>query len=331
MGNGQMKAIALFSGGLDSMLAIKVLQEQGIEVIAVNFNIGFGSTEDRREHMQKVAKEVGVELVIADVRERYVSEVLFSPKYGYGSAFNPCIDCHGNMFKWAKEYMDKYGASFVISGEVLNERPMSQRKEAMNQVEKISGLTGLVLRPLSAKFMAPTTPELEGWVDREQLLDLEGRSRKRQYELVEKYGIDYFESPGGGCLLTDKFVAIKIRDFIRYDNFTKADIDVIKFGRHFRVGPTAKLVVGRHQEDNEKIRGIVNEKFDTVHMPEGIIGPVSLLAKSATPSEREAAAKIILTYGRTEAGKNYTLRIGTHEITATPFPSKNDVREMLLQ
>ncbi len=326
-----MKAIALFSGGLDSMLAIKVIQEQGIEVIAVNFNIGFGSTEDRREHMQKVADEVGVELVIADVRERYVEKVLFSPKYGYGSAFNPCIDCHGNMFKWAKEYMDKYGASFVISGEVLNERPMSQRKEAMDQVEKISGLEGLVLRPLSAKFMRPTIPEEKGWVDREKLLDIQGRSRKRQYELIDKYGIDYFESPGGGCLLTDKFVAVKINDFIKYDTFTKEDIDVIKFGRHFRIGPTAKLVVGRHQEDNEKIKAIVNEKFDTVYMPQGITGPVSLLSKSATPEERETAARIILTYGRTQPDTTYTLMIGESAVETTPYPSKNDVREMMLQ
>lgn len=313
------------------MLAIKVIQEQGIEVIAVNFNIGFGSTEDRREHMQKVADEVGVELVIADVRERYVDQVLFSPKYGYGSAFNPCIDCHGNMFKWAKEYMDKYGASFVISGEVLNERPMSQRKEAMIQVEKISGLEGLVLRPLSAKFMQPTIPEEKGWVDREKLLDIQGRSRKRQYELIDKYGIEYFESPGGGCLLTDKFVATKINDFIKYDSFTKEDIDVIKFGRHFRIGPTAKLVVGRHREDNEKIKQIVNDKFDTVYMPEGITGPVSLLSKNATPEERETAARVILTYGRTQPDTSYTLAIGQHSVEATPYPSKNDVREMMLQ
>ena len=325
-----MKAIALFSGGLDSMLAIKVIQEQGIEVIAVNFNIGFGSTEDRREHMQKVADEVGAELVIADVRERYVKDVLFSPKYGYGSAFNPCIDCHGHMFKWAKEYMDKYGASFVISGEVLNERPMSQRKEAMIQVEKISELEGLVLRPLSAKFMKPTIPEEKGWVDREKLLDIQGRSRKRQYELIDKYGIDYFESPGGGCLLTDKFVATKINDFIKYDTFTKDDIDVIKYGRHFRISPTAKLVVGRHQEDNEKIKTIINKKFDTVFMPEGMTGPVSLLSKSATPEDRETAAKIILTYGRTEPDTTYTVTIGEHGVAAAPYPSKDDVREMML-
>lgn len=325
-----MRAIALFSGGLDSMLAIKVIQEQGIEVIAVNFNIGFGSTEDRREHMQKVADEVGAQLVIADVRERYVNEVLFSPRYGYGSAFNPCIDCHGNMFKWAKEYMDKYDASFVISGEVLNERPMSQRKEAMDQVEKLSGLEGLVLRPLSAKFMKPSIPEEKGWVDRDKLLDIQGRSRKRQYELIEKYGIDYFESPGGGCLLTDKFVATKINDFIKYDTFTKDDIDVVKYGRHFRISPTAKLVVGRHQEDNEKIKAIVNDKFDTVFMPKGVTGPVSLLSKSATAEDREIAAKIILTYGKTQADATYTVTIGENSVEATPYPSKEDVREMML-
>ncbi len=325
-----MKAIALFSGGLDSMLAIKVIQEQGIDVIAMHFNIGFGGTSDRSEHLKKVAQEVGVNLVVEDVRKRYIDEVLFSPKYGYGSAFNPCIDCHGNMFKWAGEKMKEYGASFVISGEVLNERPMSQRKEAMQQVEKLSGLEGLVLRPLSARFMAVTIPEEKGWVDRSQLLDIEGRSRKRQYELIEKYGIEYFESPGGGCLLTDKFLATKMKDFIEYNAFGVQDIDVLKYGRHFRISPTAKLVVGRHQEDNARLEAIVNNNFETVHMPEGIIGPVSLLSKSATPEDRALAGRIILTYGKTAPDQNYTLSIGDSALQLQPFASKEDVRSMML-
>jgi len=260
-----MRAICLFSGGLDSMLAVKVMQEQGIEVIAVNFNFGLGSTVDRRAHLKKVADEVGAELILADVRKEYLENVLFTPKHGYGSAFNPCIDCHGNMFRWAKEYMDKYDAKFVISGEVLNERPMSQRKDAMMKVEEISGLKGYVLRPLSAKFFEPSIPELEGWVDREKLLDIEGRSRKRQFELVEKYGIEYFESPGGGCLLTDDFMATKLNDFIKYDKFTVEDINVIKYGRHFRISEKAKLVVGRNHEDNEKLDAVENSKFYKVY------------------------------------------------------------------
>ena len=325
-----MKAIALFSGGLDSMLAIKVIQEQGIEVIAMHFNIGFGSTEDRSEHLKKVADETGCELVVVDVRKRYVDEVLFSPKYGYGSAFNPCIDCHGNMFKWAGEMMEEYGASFVISGEVLNERPMSQRKEAMDQVEKLSGLEGLVLRPLSARFMPITIPEEKGWVERDKLLDIQGRSRKRQYELIDKYGIDYFESPGGGCLLTDKFLATKMNDFIKHDQFSVEDIDVLKYGRHFRISPDAKLVVGRHQEDNAHLKAIKNDKFFTLFMPEGTIGPVSLLSKTATPEDRETAARIVLTYGKTDPKQTYAILIGDDSVTAAPYESKEAVRDMLL-
>lgn len=325
-----MRAICLFSGGLDSMLAVKVMQEQDIEVIAVNFNFGLGSAVDRRAHLEKVAKEVGVELVIADVRKDYIEKVLFNPKHGYGSAFNPCIDCHGNMFKWAKEYMDKYDAQFVISGEVLNERPMSQRKDAMIKVEELSGLKGFVLRPLSAKFFEPSIPELNGWVDREKLLDIEGRSRKRQYELIEKYGIEYFESPGGGCLLTDEYMATKLRDYIKYDSFGVEDINVIKYGRHFRISEKAKLVVGRNKEDNDKIEAIENSKFYKIHLPKDLIGPVCLLSKTATKDDKEIAARIILTYAKTKQNEAYTICFDDECISTTPYESKERARETML-
>ena len=326
-----MRAICLFSGGLDSMLAVKVMQEQGIEVIAVNFNFGLGSASDRRVHLQKVADEVGCKLVIADVREDYIKNVLFSPKHGYGSAFNPCIDCHGNMFKWAKKYMDEYDAQFVISGEVLNERPMSQRKDAMIKVEEISGLKGLVLRPLCAKFFEPSIPETEGWVDRDKLLDIQGRSRHRQFELVEKYGIKYFEKPGGGCLLTEEFMATKMKDFIKYDStFTVDDINVVKYGRHFRLSEKAKLVVGRNQEDNEQLKKVENEKFYKIIMPENLMGPVSLLSKTATDEDKKLAAKIILTYARSQKDQKYSLLFGDESIEEMPYESKNDVREKML-
>jgi len=325
-----MKAIALFSGGLDSMLAIKVIQEQGIEVIAVHFNIGFGSTKDRREHLQKVADQVNAELVIADVREQYLKTVLFSPEYGYGSAFNPCIDCHGNMFKWAREYMEKLGASFVISGEVLNERPMSQRMDAMKKVETISGIEGLVLRPLSAKHMDITIPEERGWVKREALLDIQGRCRDPQFSLIKKYGIEYFESPGGGCLLTEENIAIKIKDYIDHDRFEVPDIDVIKHGRHFRLPDGAKLVVGRHKEDNEMLERIENDKYNTLRTPQGLPGPLSLLRTTASEADKALAARIILSYTKAKSDTSYTITIGDEMIEASPFETKAAFKSYML-
>jgi len=325
-----MKAVALFSGGLDSILAIKVIEEQNIEVIALHFDFGLSSTVDKTSYLKKIAKEMNINLEIADVRQEYLDEVLFSPKYGYGSAFNPCIDCHGNMFKWAKKYMDKYGAKFVISGEVLNERPMSQRMDSLKKVEKISELEGYVLRPLSAKFLKPTIPEIKGWVNREKLLDIKGRNRKKQFELVEKYKLNHFEMPGGGCLLTEAFTAIKIKDFIKYDKFDTKDMEVIKYGRHFRISPTCKLVVGRNQEDNEKIKTIKNNKFYTISMPPNIPGPISLVSKSATEEDIKTCAKIILTYAKTKKEQEYELVFGNKKIVQKPLASKEEVRKFML-
>jgi len=326
-----LKAIALFSGGLDSILAIKIIEEQGIEVIALNFDFGLASTTDKNSQLQQIAKEMEINLVIADVRQEYLDEVLFSPKYGYGSAFNPCIDCHGNMFKWAKKYMDRFDAKFVISGEVLNERPMSQRMDSLKKVEKLSNLQGYVLRPLSAKFLEPTIPEINGWVDRDKLLDIKGRSRKKQFELVKKYRLNHFEMPGGGCLLTESFMAVKIKDFTKYDKFEVEDMEVIKYGRHFRISPVCKLVVGRHKEDNEKIKPIKNTKFWTVFMPTGVSGPVSLVSKSATEDDLQICAKIILTYGKTQADKEYKMVFGDSTIMQKPFLSKDEVKKYMLQ
>lgn len=175
-----MKAIALFSGGLDSTLAIKLIIDQGIEVLAVNINTGFGSTKDRLEHMQNMCKQVGAELKIVDIESEFLQDVLFDPKHGYGKNFNPCIDCHAKMFAVAKRVMEAEGASFLISGEVLGQRPMSQNRDAMQTVLNESNCDGLLLRPLSAKALVPTIAETLGWVDREKLEGIVGRSRDRQ-------------------------------------------------------------------------------------------------------------------------------------------------------
>ncbi|RLA76833.1 MAG: ATP-binding protein, partial [Epsilonproteobacteria bacterium] len=208
-----MRALALFSGGLDSVLAMKLIVDQGIEVVAVNIDMGFGSTNDRLEHMQNMCKQIGVKLEILDLRQLYLDEVLFNPKYGYGKNFNPCIDCHGFMFRHTGKLLEKFDAQFMISGEVLGQRPMSQRKEAMENVKKLSEQDDLIVRPLSAKLMSLTKPEREGWIDREKLFDIEGRNRQRQIALAKEIGLEDFESPGGGCLLTEIQFSNKLRDF----------------------------------------------------------------------------------------------------------------------
>ncbi len=320
-----MKALALFSGGLDSMLAIKLITMQNIEVLALNMNIGFGSRIDISELMKERAKMAGADFEIIDVRDYYLKNILFEPKFGYGKNFNPCIDCHGFMFKTARELLDTYGASFLITGEVVGQRPMSQRSDALKSVQKLAGdEEGLILRPLSAKIMDPTKPEVEGWVDREKLLGISGRSREIQLSLAKKFGWDDFEKPGGGCLLTDINFTKKIRDFIAHDNMSVEDIDILKNGRHLRLPDGAKLIIGRDKEENERIENIQVTKYIFLKATQ-IPGPSSLISKNATKEDLELAARIILTFAKTEKEKEYEVRVGDNIIKAKPFESRNEI------
>ena len=324
-----MKAIALFSGGLDSTLAIKLIVDQGIEVVAMNISTGFGATKDRYEHMQSMCDQVGAKLKIVDIQHEFLQDVLFSPKHGYGKNFNPCIDCHAKMFAVAKRMMDAEGASFLISGEVLGQRPMSQNADALKTVLNEGNVEGLLLRPLSAKKLAPTVPEIEGWVDRERLEGIVGRNRDRQLALAKEFGLRDYESPGGGCLLTDENFARKIRDFIKYDAFEVRDIPVLKHGRQLRIGERAKLVVGRNKEDNEHIKAIENDKFFHVRTV-GIPGPHSLLSKSASEADKIEAARVILTYCKTSPDESYTIDIDGEQIEASPFPSRDALQKYFI-
>jgi len=322
-----MKAIALFSGGLDSTLAMKLIIDQGIEVLAININTGFGSTKDRLEHMQSMCKQVGAELKIIDIQSEFLQDVLFDPKHGYGKHFNPCIDCHAKMFAVAKRVMDAEGASFLISGEVMGQRPMSQNKDALQTVLNESNCDGLLLRPMSAKLLAPTIAEQNGWVDREKLEGISGRSRDRQLEMVKEIGLDDFESPGGGCLLTDENFAKKMVDFIKYDKFEVKDIPVMKFGRHFRLEDGAKLVVGRNKEENGYLQEIDNDKF--IHIKTvGLPGPHALLSKNATQEDKDVASKIVLTYCKTNTDTEYKLNLDGVEVFSTPFESKEEIQKL---
>ncbi len=320
-----MKALALFSGGLDSMLSIKLITDQGIDVTALYIDTGFGGSKDKSEIMRKRAATVGADFEIINIKEQFINEILFDPKYGYGKNFNPCIDCHGNMFKIAKELLPKYGASFIITGEVIGQRPMSQRVDAIKSVTKLAGDEegGLILRPMSAKLMEPTIPEKKGWVDREKLLGISGRNREVQLKLAKEYGFEEYESPGGGCLLTEAAFEQKLRDVIAHDEkFTVADINVLKTGRHLRLPEGAKLVIGRNQDDNEMIKKIRNDKY-LFAKANDIAGPLCLISKNATDADKTLAAKLILTYTKAPKDKESNVIIGDEGISVVPFENKS--------
>lgn len=247
-----MKAISLFSGGLDSQLAVCLLQEQGVEVVALNFATPFfGATQKTHQ----AARDLQVELITVDIGDVYMEKVLRNPVYGYGKNINACIDCHAFMLKTAGQYMESLGASFLATGEVLGQRPMSQNKSALQAVEKLSGMRGLIVRPLSGRLLPPTIPEKEGWLEREKLQDISGRSRKRQRELAEYYKITDYPSPAGGCLLTDQNFARRLFDLLGKNPAPGTDdIELLKLGRHFQITPEKHLVIGRNHSENEQLK-----------------------------------------------------------------------------
>ena len=242
-----MKAISLFSGGLDSQLAVCLVKRQGIEVEGVNFKAPFFGG-DRK--MAMAADDLGISLKTIDISEEYM-DVLRNPKYGYGKNMNPCIDCHGFMIRKAGEYMQENGASFILTGEVLGQRPMSQNKSSLAAVDKISGFRGLILRPLSAKLLPPTIAEQEGWVDREKLLDISGRSRVRQMELAAELGITEYPSPAGGCLLTMENFSRRLRHLFQLRPEAKPhETEILKHGRHFLLRLHGPYWLGRKKSEN---------------------------------------------------------------------------------
>lgn len=323
----KIKAISLFSGGLDSMIAIKMMSDQGIGVTAIHINTGFGGTKDVSATLEKRAKIAGADFRIIDVREEFIQKILFDPKYGYGKNFNPCIDCHGYMFRVGKAIMKQMGASFIFTGEVIGQRPMSQRHDAMKQVANLAldKEEKLILRPLSAKLMEETTPEIEGWVDREKLLDISGRSREKQLSLAKSYGWEDYQSPGGGCLLTEAHYSDRIREFISYDkSFEVPDIEILKFGRQFRLPDGAKLAVGRDQEDNEGLEAIESDKYIKIKLP--IAGPYSLISANASQEDKKLGAKLAITYVKSSPEQIYSVEVGDESIDVSPYSDKKDAQ-----
>lgn len=298
-----MKAIALLSGGLDSILAARLIMDQGIEVIGVGFRTPFFDCGRGR----KGASQLNIPFHCFDITPQF-NEVLKQPAYGYGKHLNPCVDCHRLMVKQAFAQIERLGASFVITGEVLGQRPKSQTRNALNAVAK-AGRKGLLLRPLSARLLEETIPEKAGWVKREMLLGLSGRSRKMQLKLAESYGIKEFSSPAGGCLLTDPGFCRRLRELKDKEKWTVDEISLLKLGRHFRLPSGVKVISGRNEEENlnlEKRAPPGSYFFQAVDQP----GSLVLLKKTGKPSGGDitTAAAICARYSK-EKGKP-VLKIG---------------------
>ncbi len=317
-----MKAIVLLSGGLDSTLAAKVVQDLGIELIAFNTISPFCLCNHRTatgcfHGASAVAKDLGIRFLCQDVAEEFL-EIVKAPAHGYGSNINPCIDCRLLLFKKARELMVKEGAAFVITGEVVGQRPMSQQPRTLLLIEKESGLAGLVVRPLSAGVLEPSIPELNGWIPRERLLAFHGRGRREQFALAEKFGINDYPCPSGGCLLTDPSFSKRVKDLIKHNEFTLDNVKLLKVGRHFRLTKEVKLIVGRNEEENERLLAFAREGDYVFTPPDDIAGPNALAKGLLTRELIELAGSIVARYcdsqGNNEIEVTYSLCPGKEGI-----------------
>ena len=286
----KIRALGLFSGGLDSQLAACVVRDQGIEVELVVFDSPFYNPESAI----KAADKLGFKLHVVDFTEDIVG-LVNNPPHGFGSHMNPCIDCHALMFRRAGEMMREMDFDFIFTGEVLNQRPMSQNRTSLGTVAKESTFEDLVLRPLCARFLEPTRPEREGWIDREKLPAFSGRSRKPQFELAAEFGIKEYPSPAGGCRLTEPGYSLRLKDLKEHEGIGDARaLKLLRFGRHFRLKSGTKLILGRHAADNAEIEALA-VAGDIMLKPE-LPGPTGLLPSGASREDRELAAAILVRY-----------------------------------
>lgn len=305
-----MKAVALLSGGLDSIVAIKLIKEQGIDVIALNFTSPFCTCTKKGSTCSSAAaaaKQLNVPLKVVAKGMDYF-KVVENPKFGYGSAMNPCIDCRIYIMQKAKEIMEQEGGSFLISGEVIGQRPMSQRRDTLRLIEKEAGVTDILLRPLSAKLLPETLPERMGWVDRNKLLAISGRGRKEQMEIATKSELDY-PCPAGGCLLNDKNIARRLKDLFTYKkDYTVDDIKLLKLGRHLRLSQTLKIVVARNEDEGKKIALFFNPERDLLLQCVEPKGPVALI-KDFHPPVDEKVLSVIYHYSDAISGEKLNIEL----------------------
>lgn len=316
----EIKALGLFSGGLDSRIAVKLMLEQGIEVATVKFTSPF-LPDPECEEAKKGARELGVPLKIVELGEKYL-EVIKSPKYGYGKNLNPCIDCRIFMFKKAKEIAQEEEADFIFTGEVLQERPMTQHKKSLQRIERESGLEGKIVRSLSAQLLPETEPEKENLVEREKLLDIQGRRRKKQIKLAEKYDLSY-PQPAGGCLLTYEGFSTKVKDLFQYkEEVSMEDISLLRIGRHFRY-KGKKIIVGNNEEENEELVKRKKEEDYLFEVPD-VGSPITILKGEKTKDALKTAARLTVRYSdaKEEAKVKYGRKRRGKEIEVRPVKGK---------
>ena len=279
------------------MLAAALLREQGLQVLLLCFSTPFFSAQRARQS----SGHLGLPLREVDLTAHFLP-LLQHPPHGFGRGHNPCIDCHLLMLRQAAALLTQDGYQFLFTGEVLGQRPMSQNRGALNLIARESGLADLILRPLSAKLLLPTTPELLGWVDRERLLDLSGRSRKRQIALARELGLTQYPAPAGGCLLTDPHYAGRMKELLQHDPApARRDLELLQRGRHFRLAHGAKAIVGRTKSENEAILALSIPE-DLIVKTQDYPGPIVLLTAGASPVDRETAAGLAAAYSDAPEG-----------------------------
>jgi tRNA U34 2-thiouridine synthase MnmA/TrmU len=291
-----MRCVALSSGGLDSMLAIRIMQEMDIEVEALNFKTVFTCCQDRAG---QTARDLGVRVTVIGQEDDYL-DLIREPQFGYGKGANPCVDCRIYMFDKAKAFMHQVGAQFIVSGEVVGQRPMSQKRRDLDIIAYHSDCEDLLLRPLSARLLRPTLPEREGWVDRERLYGFQGRSRKGLIALAKQLGLKDIPTPSTGCALTEPRFSLKVFDLLHQPREAQRwDFELLKSGRHFRFDAHTKIVVGRDESENEQLaymHGLPEANSSVALFPENFNGPRALLIGPATEAAMEFAGALLLRY-----------------------------------
>jgi len=301
-------ALAMISGGLDSTLAAKLVKDQGIEVIGICFKSNFFS----EKNALKIVKQIDIPLIVIDFSDEHL-EMVKSPKHGYGKNMNPCIDCHAMMMRHCGELLEKYHADFIITGEVLNQRPMSQNRSALDIVKNESGIGHKILRPLCAKNLNPTQMEIDGLIDREALLDIKGRNRKVQIELASIWGILEYPSPAGGCKLTEPNYSVRLKDLLRYKkDVSKEDLELLKIGRHFRVSKDVKIISTRNENEGELLERLLTQE-DLMFLARDYNGSTVAMIGEATFEDMELAARITGRYCKGKGEENITIGYGINE------------------
>jgi tRNA U34 2-thiouridine synthase MnmA/TrmU len=331
------KALALLSGGLDSTLAVKMMLDMGIEVEALNFTSPFctctGKNSGCKSEAVRVAQEFDIPIKVVHKGLDYL-EIVRNPRHGYGKGVNPCVDCRIYLLRKAKEYMLESGADFIITGEVLGQRPMSQRRDTLRVIERESGLEGLLLRPLSAQHFEPTIPEKEGWVDRDRLLSIKGRSRKDLFSLADELDVKNYPCPAGGCLLTELSFVPKVKDIFEHsDELNLRDFTLLKIGRHFRIGDRSKVIIGRNEADNDLLEAVRKPEEAAITWLDGNT-PVGIIIGAQSDALNNLAARILLRYTKAEAGSSCRVELRVNSLeqqnSVTHDMSEADVEKFLV-